>query len=52
MLHSSDTAQGDRNALYLGIGMGAAALVLDLLFVRVAAETREGWGDENTSESQ
>jgi hypothetical protein len=32
--------------------MGVAALVLDLLFVRVAAETKEGWHDEQTSESQ
>lgn len=31
MLHSSDKAQGYRNALYLGIWMGVAALVLDFL---------------------
>jgi hypothetical protein len=40
--HSSDTAQGYRNALYLSIGMGVTALVLDLFCVRVAAETKEG----------
>ncbi|CAG7998833.1 unnamed protein product [Penicillium salamii] len=50
MLHNTDTVQGYRNALYLAIGMGVAALVLDLLFVRVAAEIKEGWDDEQTSE--
>jgi hypothetical protein len=52
MLHNSDLVQGYRNALYLGIGMGVTALVLDLLLVRVAAETKEGWGDEEISASQ
>lgn len=42
-----DLVKGYRNALYLGIGLGGASLVLNLLFVRVAADKREGWATED-----
>lgn len=38
--------QGYRHALYFGIDLGGAALLLDLLFVRVDADRREGWAKE------
>ncbi|KAF1971678.1 MFS general substrate transporter [Bimuria novae-zelandiae CBS 107.79] len=38
--------QGYRNALYFGIGLGVAALVLNIFFVRVEADKREGWEKE------
>lgn len=41
--------QGYRNALYFGIGLGVAALLLDLFLVRVAADTQEGWKREEES---
>jgi len=42
--------RGYRGALYLAIGLAVAALVLDILFVRVPKDTREGWGEgENSS---
>jgi hypothetical protein len=40
---------GYRGALYFAIGLGIAALLIDLLFVRVPKDKREGWGDENDS---
>ncbi|KAH7061278.1 major facilitator superfamily domain-containing protein [Macrophomina phaseolina] len=42
----NDLVQGYRNALYFGIGLGVATLILDLLFVRVEADRREGWAEE------
>jgi hypothetical protein len=40
---------GYRGALYFAIGLGIAALVVDVLFVRVPKDKREGWGDEEDS---
>jgi hypothetical protein len=37
---------GYRGALYLAIGLGIAALVIDVLFVRVPKDEREGWREE------
>jgi MFS family permease len=37
---------GYRGALYLAIGLALAALVLDILFVRVPKDTREGWVED------
>jgi hypothetical protein len=40
---------GYRGALYLALGLALAALVLDILFVRVPKDTREGWAEEEDS---
>ena len=40
-------AQGYRSALWFGVGIAAIALVLDIAFVRMAKDDREGWADEN-----
>lgn len=45
MIGETDTVQGYRNALYFAIGLGVAALVIDLLLVRVVADTQEGWDE-------
>lgn len=37
---------GYRSALYFAIGFGLVALVLDLAFVRVPRDKREGRGDD------
>jgi len=42
----ADPVRGYRVSLYLGIGIAAAAIVVDVLFVRVPKDTREGWTDE------
>jgi MFS family permease len=47
-----DLVKGYRHALYFAIGLGVAALVLDLLFVRVAADTQEGWDEEVNDKAQ
>jgi hypothetical protein len=41
------TLDGYRGALYFAIGLGIAALVIDVLFVRVPKDERDGWGDED-----
>jgi hypothetical protein len=38
--------RGYRGALYLAIGLALAALILDILFVRVPKDTREGWAED------
>lgn len=38
--------RGYRGALYLAIGLAFGALVLDILFVRVPKDTREGWAED------
>lgn len=43
---SHDMVRSIHNALYFGIGLGVAALALDLLFVRMAVHTQEGWEKE------
>jgi hypothetical protein len=40
------TVRGYRGALYLAIGLALSALVLDILFVRVPKDTREGWAED------
>ncbi|KAE8446755.1 hypothetical protein EG329_011660 [Mollisiaceae sp. DMI_Dod_QoI] len=44
--HGKDTLAGYRGALYLAIGLAVAALAIDLLFVRVPKDEREGWQHE------
>jgi hypothetical protein len=39
---------GYRGALYLAAGLAVAALALDIIFVRVPKDTREGWPDDDT----
>lgn len=41
-----DVLRGYRSALYLAIGLGVVALVIDILVVRVPKDTREGWEEE------
>ena len=43
----TDMLRGYRGALYLGVGFAGAALVLDLLFVRMATNKIEGWQGED-----
>ncbi|KAL2822271.1 MFS general substrate transporter [Aspergillus cavernicola] len=38
--------RGYRNALYLGIGLGAAAGILAVFFVRIPKDRREGWDED------
>ncbi|RYP93591.1 hypothetical protein DL770_000333 [Monosporascus sp. CRB-9-2] len=42
---SSDTVRGYRSALYFAVGICVVALVLDLAFVRLVHDNREGWAD-------
>ncbi|KAG0647147.1 putative MFS-type transporter [Hyphodiscus hymeniophilus] len=43
----AEVLDGYRGALYCAIGLGTAALMIDILFVRVPKDEREGWGDED-----
>ena len=45
------TLDGYRGALYCAIGLGTAALFVDIVFVRVPKDEREGWGDDDISEA-
>ncbi|KAH8811053.1 major facilitator superfamily [Xylogone sp. PMI_703] len=42
---------GYKAALYFGAGIAAAALVIDVLFVRVVKDQREGWIDEEDADA-
>ncbi|KAH8812257.1 major facilitator superfamily domain-containing protein [Xylogone sp. PMI_703] len=42
---------GYRAALYFGAALAVAALVIDVLFVRVIKDNREGWADEEDASS-
>lgn len=44
--NGTDPVAGYRGGLYLAIGLAVAALVIDLLFVRVPKDDREGWQHE------
>ena len=41
-----DPVKGYRSAAYLGIGFAATSLVLNLLFVRINKDEREGWSEK------
>ncbi|TVY92494.1 putative MFS-type transporter [Lachnellula willkommii] len=43
---NEDSLLGYRSALWFGCGIALLALVLDLLFVRMEKDDREGWDDE------
>ncbi|PON22086.1 hypothetical protein TGAM01_v208960 [Trichoderma gamsii] len=45
-----DRIQGYRNALYLGIGMAAAAMILAVLFIRIPKDQRDGWDEDAEAE--
>lgn len=47
--HDLETIKGYKSAFYIAIGLAAAAIAIDLLFVRVPKDEREGWGEENVS---
>jgi len=46
----TDPIQGYRGALYLAIGLATAALAIDITFVRVPKDNREGWAVEEGTE--
>jgi MFS family permease len=48
---SSDQVQGYRAALYFGAGLAGVALLFDIVFVRMARDEREGWGDVGDDEA-
>ncbi|VDC04334.1 unnamed protein product [Peniophora sp. CBMAI 1063] len=42
-----NVVRGYRGGLFLAIGLAALALAIDLLFVRMQADTREGWSESD-----
>jgi hypothetical protein len=48
--HGLETIGGYKSALYLSIGLAAAATIIDILFVRVPKDEREGWGEESVGQ--
>lgn len=44
--NGTEVLAGYRGALYFAIGLAAAALAIDMLFVRVPKDEREGWTNE------
>ncbi|KAI1770770.1 hypothetical protein F4818DRAFT_445952 [Hypoxylon cercidicola] len=48
---SHDTVMGYRGALYLAVGLCVAVLVLDIGFVRLVRDNREGWEDPADADS-
>jgi hypothetical protein len=50
--HGRDLVRGYRNGLYLGIEMGAVAILLPLLFVRIPKDRREGWDEGDAEHDQ
>jgi hypothetical protein len=43
--YHADQLLGFRAALFFGAGIALAAVILDVLFVRVIKDEREGWRD-------
>ena len=48
----TDLVRGYRNALYLGIGLSAAACFISLAFIRIHKDEREGWDEKDTTDQQ
>jgi MFS family permease len=46
-----DHVVGYRAAIYFGAGIALAAIVMDVLFVRVVKDEREGWSDPEDEEA-
>lgn len=47
-----NTIQGYRNALYLGIGIAGAAMVIALTLVRIPKDIRDGWDEDDIPETE
>jgi hypothetical protein len=45
--HGRNAVQGYRNALYLGVGLAGAAMVLAVLFIRIPKDQRDGWDEDD-----
>lgn len=45
--HGRNQVKGYRGAIFLGLGFCVLALVLNLLFVRMPADTKRGWDEED-----
>lgn len=45
--NGTDRVRGYRGAAYLAIGFASIALVINILFVRMEKNTKEGWEDED-----
>lgn len=45
---NGDPVQGYRAALYFGAGIAGVALLVDILFVRMKRDEREGWDETDT----
>ena len=45
--NGKEREQGYRNALYLGVALAGAAMVLALLFVRIPKDSRDGWDEDD-----
>jgi hypothetical protein len=45
--NGKETLAGYRGALYCAIGLSIAGVIIDIIFVRVPKDEREGWGDED-----
>ena len=47
--HGSLPVRGYRSALFFGMGMAVLALVIDVFYVKMPKDTREGWQDRVAS---
>ncbi|KAI1105728.1 MFS general substrate transporter [Jackrogersella minutella] len=47
---NGDKVKGYRAALYFAVGLCAAALILDICFVRLVQDSREGWEDPSDAD--
>jgi len=45
--HSGSQILGHRSALFYGVAISVLVLVLDVVFVRLVKDDREGWGEED-----
>ncbi|KAI9068001.1 MFS general substrate transporter [Trametes sanguinea] len=50
--HGRNVVKGYRGALYLGIGFCVLGLALNLLFVRMPADTKRGWDEDDLKERE
>jgi hypothetical protein len=45
--HGRNVVQGYRNALYMGVGLAAVAMILAVLFIRIPKDQRDGWDEDD-----
>lgn len=50
--HMPDTVTGYRATLWFGAALAAAALVVDIAFVRMPANNQEGWSEDDESATE